>query len=209
MCQNVQLFCAVIRIYIYSFFRRMCGHGPPVEKPNFNVVCIGLSKSGKSTLLSVLSGESTDNIEPTIGFRIKALMFNDCIVDVKELGGGEGVRPYWDKYFGGAEGIIFVVDSSASDEDLQLTNNELHKVLADPELDNLPLMVLCNYSDKEGAKSKEELQKVLELDLETNSRHWEIHSCTTSDRQSIKVAFESFNKTLLDSKRKAEGFSKI
>lgn len=65
----------------------MCGHGPPVEKPNFNVVCIGLSKSGKSTLLSVLSGESTDNIEPTIGFRIKALMFNDCIVDVKELGG--------------------------------------------------------------------------------------------------------------------------
>lgn len=45
----------------------MCGHGPPVEKPNFNVVCIGLSKSGKSTLLSVLSGESTDNIEPTIG----------------------------------------------------------------------------------------------------------------------------------------------
>lgn len=71
--------------------------------------------------------------------------------------GGEGVRPYWDKYFGGAEGIIFVVDSSASDEDLQLTNNELHKVLADPELDNLPLMVLCNYSDKEGAKSKEEV----------------------------------------------------
>lgn len=45
----------------------MCGHGPPVEKPNFNVVCVGLSKSGKSTLLSVLSGESTDNIEPTIG----------------------------------------------------------------------------------------------------------------------------------------------
>lgn len=71
--------------------------------------------------------------------------------------GGESVRPYWDKYFGGAEGIIFVVDSSASDEDLQLTNNELHKVLADPELDNLPLMVLCNYSDKEGAKSKEEV----------------------------------------------------
>lgn len=71
--------------------------------------------------------------------------------------GGESVRPYWDKYFGGAEGIIFVVDSSASDEDLQLTNNELHKVLADPELDNLPLMVLCNYSDKKGAKSKEEV----------------------------------------------------
>lgn len=79
--------------------------------------------------------------------------------------GGENVRPYWDKYFGGAEGIIFVVDSSASDEDLQLTNNELHKVLADPELDNLPLMVLCNYSDREGAKSKEEVLIISFLNL--------------------------------------------
>ncbi|XP_022334693.2 ADP-ribosylation factor-like protein 15 [Crassostrea virginica] len=209
MCQNVQLLCAVIRIYIYSFFRRICGHEPPAEKSNFNVVCIGLSKTGKSTLLSVISGESTDNIEPTVGFRIKALMFDDCIVDVKELGGGDNVRPYWDKYFGGAEGIIFVVDSSASDDQLQLSNNELHKVLADPELDNLPLMVLCNYCDKEGAKSKEELRKVLELDLETNSRHWEMHSCTASDRQSIKAAFNSFNKKLLESKNKADGFSKI
>lgn len=49
------------------------------------------------------------------------------------------------------------MDSSGTDEDLQLTNNELHKALADPELDNLPLMVLCNYSDKEEAKTKEEV----------------------------------------------------
>ncbi|XP_048733597.2 ADP-ribosylation factor-like protein 15 isoform X2 [Ostrea edulis] len=187
----------------------MCGRGPPAEKPNFTILCIGLSKSGKSTLLSVLSGESTENIQSTVGFSIKALMFDDCIVDVKELGGGDHVRPYWDKYFGGAEGVVFVVDSSGTDEDLQLTNNELHKALADPELDNLPLMVLCNYSDKEGAKTKEEMQKILELDLESKSRHWEIHSCTTADRKSIKVAFESFNKRLLDSRKKDEGFSKI
>ncbi|XP_062603417.1 phosphorylated adapter RNA export protein-like [Saccostrea cucullata] len=200
MCQNLQLFCAVIRIYIYSFFRRMCGGDPPAVKPNFTVLCLGLSKTGKSTLLSVLSGESTENIEPTVGFSIKALIFSNCIVDVKELGGGDSVRPYWDKYFGGAEGIIFVVDSSAGDEDLQLTNTTLHQALADPELDNLPLMVLCNYSDKEGSKSKEELQKILELDLESKSRHWEIHSCTSSDRDSIRVAFESFNKKLLERK---------
>lgn len=54
-----------------------------------------------------------------------------------------------------------------------------------------------------------QLRKVLELDLETNSRHWEMHSCTASDRQSIKAAFNSFNKKLLESKNKADGFSKI
>jgi signal recognition particle receptor subunit beta len=79
--------------------------------------------------------------------------------------GGEQVRPYWDKYFGGAEGVIFVVDSSGNDEDLQVTNNELHKALADPELDNLPLMVLCNFSDKEGAKTKEEVNSYYTLTL--------------------------------------------
>jgi hypothetical protein len=49
----------------------------------------------------------------------------------------------------------------------------------------------------------------LELDLESKSRHWEIHSCTTADRKSIKVAFESFNKKLMESTKKDEGFSKI
>ena len=32
-----------------------------------NVLCLGLEGAGKSTLLATLSGESTDNIEPTSG----------------------------------------------------------------------------------------------------------------------------------------------
>lgn len=38
-----------------------------------------------------------------------------------------------------------------------MINNELYKVLVDLEFDNFFLMVLCNYSDKEGVKFKEEV----------------------------------------------------
>ena len=36
-------------------------------KPNFTVLCLGLGKSGKSTLLAKVSGEATNLIEPTVG----------------------------------------------------------------------------------------------------------------------------------------------
>ncbi|KAJ8304983.1 hypothetical protein KUTeg_018566, partial [Tegillarca granosa] len=138
------------------FFRRLCGMGPPPVRPNFTVLCLGLSNSGKSTLLAVLSGESADSIRPTIGFSIKALMFDECFVDVKELGGGDTVRPYWDKYYLGAQGVIFVVDSSADEDSYKIASTELHNALADPELDRLPLLVLCNFQDKPGARKQDE-----------------------------------------------------
>ncbi|XP_069138344.1 ADP-ribosylation factor-like protein 15 [Argopecten irradians] len=200
MCDNLLLACAVFRMAIYTFFRRLCGFGPPPAKPNFTVLCIGLEKSGKSSLLAVLSGEKCDEIPPTIGFSIKALLFDDCIVDVKELGGGESIRPYWDRYYAGAQGIIFVVDSSSSDERLKLASNELHKALGDPVLDDLPLLVLCNYQDKPNAKTVSQLKEILEVSLEDGHRRWNIFGCSIHDKDSIKQSFEELNKTLLHPK---------
>ena len=67
--------------------------------------------------------------------------------------GGDNVRPYWDRYFTGSQGVVFVVNSATSEEDMATANTELHKALADPELDGLPLLVLANYNDKVGARS--------------------------------------------------------
>lgn len=46
-----------------------------------------------------------------------------------------------------------------------MINNELYKVLVDLEFDNFFLMVLCNYSDKEGVKFKEEVFIIIFLIL--------------------------------------------
>ena len=50
------------------------------------------------------------------------------------------------------------MDSASSEESMKTANAELHKALADPELDDLPLLVLGNHQDKEGARTQEQVR---------------------------------------------------
>ena len=70
------------------------------------MLCLGFSGAGKSTLLSVLAGEPTDDLQPTLGFAIKAVLTSRGILNVKELGGSDRIRPYWDKYYDGHEAVV-------------------------------------------------------------------------------------------------------
>ena len=70
------------------------------------MLCVGLGGAGKSTLLALLAGETAHNIEPTMGFSIKAFITPAASFNVKELGGSEKIRPYWDRYFAGHEAIV-------------------------------------------------------------------------------------------------------
>ena len=51
------------------------------------------------------------------------------------------------------------MDSASSEESMKTANAELHKALADPELDDLPLLVLGNHQDKEGARTQEQVRR--------------------------------------------------
>lgn len=77
---------------------------------------------------------------------------------------------YWNKYFCGAQAVIFVIDSAGSKESMETANAELHKALADPELDGLPLLVLGNHQDKEGARSKEQVLQLFKCGIITSKR---------------------------------------
>ncbi|XP_052283360.1 ADP-ribosylation factor-like protein 15 [Dreissena polymorpha] len=207
MCENIQLIFAVFRMGVYSLFRRLCCGGPPPAKPSFTVIGLGMGGSGKSSLLATVSGEAADDIPPTVGFSIKALMFDNCFVDVKELGGGDNVRPYWNRYYSGAQGVIFVVDSSADDVSMEKCRNQFEDALDDPDLDGLPLLVLANFQDKANARKEQEIRDILEL--ETLSRPWLIQACSLANRDSIMEGFKRFNKLLMSSQRGAGEFDKI
>ena len=80
---------------------------PPEPKPEFSVLCIGLSRAGKSTLLSLLAGEPMeDDYQPTMGFSIKVVLTSRGILNIKELGGSDRIRPYWNKYYSGHEALV-------------------------------------------------------------------------------------------------------
>ncbi|KAL6072681.1 hypothetical protein STEG23_003790 [Scotinomys teguina] len=46
-------------------FRALCCKGPPPARPEYDLVCIGLTGSGKSSLLSRLCSESPENVVST------------------------------------------------------------------------------------------------------------------------------------------------
>ena len=62
----------------YLCFRALCCKGPPPARPEYDLVCIGLTGSGKTSLLSKLCSESPDSVVSTTGgycTRVRVLFF--------------------------------------------------------------------------------------------------------------------------------------
>nr|XP_038959442.1 ADP-ribosylation factor-like protein 15 isoform X4 [Rattus norvegicus] len=142
-------------------FRALCCKGPPPARPEYDLVCIGLTGSGKTSLLSKLCSESPENVVSTTGFSIKAVPFQNAVLNVKELGGADNIRKYWSRYYQGSQGVIFVLDSASSEDDLETARNELHSALQHPQLCTLPFLILANHQDKPAARSVQELEETL------------------------------------------------
>uniref|UniRef100_A0A4W4FJ77 ADP-ribosylation factor-like protein 15 n=1 Tax=Electrophorus electricus TaxID=8005 RepID=A0A4W4FJ77_ELEEL len=170
-------------------FRTLCCKGPPPPRPEYDVVCIGLTGSGKTSLLSRLCSEATDSIVPTTGFSIKAVPFQNAILNVKELGGADSIKKYWSRYYQGSQGVVFVLDSASSDEDLEVARTELHSALQHPQLCTLPFLILANHQDKPAARSVQEIKKYFELEPLARGKSWVLEGSTVDNMDAVKESF--------------------
>ncbi|XP_009872240.1 PREDICTED: ADP-ribosylation factor-like protein 15, partial [Apaloderma vittatum] len=68
----------------------------------------------------------------------------------------DNIRKYWSRYYQGSQGVIFVLDSASSEDDLETARNELHSALQHPQLCTLPFLILANHQDKPAARSVQE-----------------------------------------------------
>lgn len=73
------------------------------------------------------------------------------------LTGADNIRKYWSRYYQGSQGVIFVLDSASSEDDLETARNELHSALQHPQLCTLPFLILANHQDKPAARSVQEV----------------------------------------------------
>ncbi|XP_070955034.1 ADP-ribosylation factor-like protein 15 isoform X1 [Macaca nemestrina] len=179
-----------INIYLLVLcFRALCCKGPPPARPEYDLVCIGLTGSGKTSLLSKLCSESPENVVSTTGFSIKAVPFQNAILNVKELGGADNIRKYWSRYYQGSQGVIFVLDSASSEDDLEAARNELHSALQHPQLCTLPFLILANHQDKPAARSVQEIKKYFELEPLARGKRWILQPCSLDDMDALKDSF--------------------
>jgi hypothetical protein len=83
--------------------------------------------------------------------RLFVLHFTDLVV------GGVQVRQFWKHYFNDCQAIIFVVNSAASDDELNTAKGALENVLQSPQLAGLPCLVLGNRQDVAQARHTEQV----------------------------------------------------
>merc|ERR1712096_96990 len=93
---------------------------------------------------------------------------------------GDKIRPLWRHYYKDTQLIIFVVDSNDReriDEDgcVNSVNDELHRMLNEPELENASLLIYANKQDLPNAMSTNEITEKLGLN-QIRNRPWYIQA---------------------------------
>ncbi|XP_064474539.1 ADP-ribosylation factor-like protein 15 [Ornithodoros turicata] len=187
--ENIQIGFAGCRIALRRCCKWLTCSNKIVEpREQYEVLCLGLTGAGKSTALATLVGEPTEGIEPTSGFNIKTLPVNDTVLNIKELGGTDAIRPFWKQYFDGVHGVLFVLDASSGEASLKAARETLKEVLSDAMLKGKPCVVLATHQDVNAA-SVLQVEQLLQGIL--HGRKFTVLPCSRGERQSVLKGLET------------------
>eukprot|EP00347_Sterkiella_histriomuscorum_P021404 403334089 len=150
---------------------------------------VGLQNAGKTTLLgSLATGEYDEDTIPTIGFNLKEIKKGKISMKMWDLGGQPKFRESWEKYCRNTDCIIFVVDS-VDISNIEMAKNDLHSLISWPSLAGIPLLVLGNKNDLDGALTEEELIEELNLRA-VNDRKIACFSISAKDMVNIDITIK-------------------
>lgn len=180
---------------------------PFLSFQSLHIVVIGLDSAGKTSLLYRMKLREFVETIPTKGFnmeRIKVPMGNSktntTMYQVWDVGGQEKLRPLWKSYTRRTDGLVFVVDA-AETERMEEAKVELHRIARLAENQGVPMLVLANKQDLEGAMSATEVNKVLALhELSSSTLHY-TQGCSALDGQGLQPGLEKLYEMILKRKK--------
>merc|ERR1712032_829204 len=120
------------------------------------ILLLGLDNAGKTATLQRLSDAKPANLQPTQGFNIKSVAQSGFKLNMWDIGGQRAIRPYWRNYYEGTDVLIWVVDANDADR-FGEARSELDKLMKEPKLEKVPMLVLADKSDLLSAKTAEEI----------------------------------------------------
>ncbi|XP_059187316.1 ADP-ribosylation factor-like protein 14 isoform X2 [Centropristis striata] len=182
------------------------------------VLMLGLDGAGKTTLLYRLKYNESVMTVPTVGFNVETLETDRSSpgLTVWDVGGQKKMRPHWRHHYVDTAGLVFVVDSWDQRRQEE-ARKELHRVLRYECLRGVPLVVLANKQDLQGALSPETLCLTLDLRRVCGGRAWFIQPCSATSGMGLEEGFRRivylmktpFKQTQEDIKvrMKSKGFS--
>lgn len=164
-----------------------------------NIVFLGLDNAGKTALLHVLKNDRVTQTRPTIHPHSEELKMGNLKLNTYDLGGHTTARKIWKDYFPAVHAILFLVDSVDVGR-FPEAYDELEKILATPELVNIPIAILGNKIDMAGSVPIEELKEALHYDelLTRETRPMEIFMVSVAKKIGYSAALEWISTKLLD-----------
>ena len=117
-----------------------------------NILMLGLDSAGKTTILYKLKLDTLVTTIPTIGFNVESVKFKSLNMTIWDVGGQEKIRPLWRHYYQNVDAVIFVIDSNDGGR-FEEVSKELHSLMAEDELREATVLILCNKHDLPNAES--------------------------------------------------------
>ncbi|KAH8865708.1 ADP-ribosylation factor-related protein 1 [Schistosoma japonicum] len=132
------------------------------QKNEFSVLILGLDGAGKTTYLERAKINFVPNyksipmqkITTTVGLNIGYIEVGGIRLKFWDLGGQEELQSLWDKYYAESNGVIYVIDSADSDR-FNESRNAFDKMVRNPVLEGVPLLVLANKQDMQGGNKQQ------------------------------------------------------
>ncbi|KAH7974597.1 hypothetical protein HPB49_017201 [Dermacentor silvarum] len=110
----------------------------------------------KEEMELTLSGQFCEDMIPTVGFNMRKVTKGNVTIKIWDIGGQPRFRSMWERYCRGVNAIVYMVDAHDR-EKMEASRNELHQLLDKPQLAGIPVLVLGNKRDLQGALDEREL----------------------------------------------------
>ena len=155
-------------------------------RKNRRVLLLGMDNAGKTTVLFQMHAGKAVKTMPTLGYNVEKVKFAGLELVLWDVGGQEQLRGHWRHYYTGTQGVVFIIDSADRNRFRQV-REEMVQVLADQQLAGVPVVVLANKQDVQGAVPVEELSKAMNLEEVFGAgREWHIQRTVASKGEGLE-----------------------
>ena len=152
---NIRLRTCISKLSLFhSCSKRKKIH--PTKSP-LVVSVLGILHSGKSTLLAVMQGKIPD-CKRTLGVKPVIIEHNESTtVKFIDIGGNKQMQNIWHHQYHASHAIIYLIDSSASDEKHNESISVAKDVLGHRFIQGKPVLVICNKMNGPGYRNPQDI----------------------------------------------------
>ena len=163
------------------------------------IAWLGLDYAGKTTIIKrITKNVFSEGTKRTLGMNVDEFESEGVKMVSWDIGGQETFRSsLWRSYMAGSQGVIFVVDSADKDRFAEAKQELWNYVFDNPEVQDVPILILANKQDLPEAANAGEIARALGLH-KVYKHSYGIFPCSAKTNFNIEEALEWLRQRVVD-----------